>query len=383
MKPGTRSVLIGSSTLAFLLLLGSCTTTPAGLVELGDEEPGRRVYGSSTFVSWYGLTLFGHDPPVAYAKALADASQAAVDAGYGPELAQVKLWTTNHLGPQLLLAIVPAVIVALSGDATIEDAIISISSLLLGGISVKKYTVVGSPRPALAGSSNAKPGGAGQTQSTQLSERVTDQTSRPQRESQREPEPEPAPAAAPRPAAETAEGSAASESARAEGTSPLRFSSPGYGYEKGIPDTLPQVRSTEETGVFYGDDDDSGAETTTEGVNREGSAETDERIVAGSLEELTNRRQIVSKKEPELNDLLERNPNLLEGKRFIDVRISFDITPSGFVTNVSLLQSSGISSVDARISNAMRQWKFVPLKEDQVRRTQSAIVDWPIRAAGT
>lgn len=129
-----------------LFLLAGCATGPASLVELGDEVPGPRVHGSSTFVSWFGLTLLGHDPPGAYEEALAQASDAAVQAGYQPELTQVKLWATDYTGPQVLLAVVPAAVVVLAGDPTIEDAIISVSGVLLGGLSVKRYTVVATPK---------------------------------------------------------------------------------------------------------------------------------------------------------------------------------------------------------------------------------------------
>ena len=125
------------------LLCSGCVTAPSGITELGNEKLATDVRGDALYIGWYGIELV--DKPGVYQKALKEAIGRAQQQGYAPELSDVKVWTTNYVGFQALLSLLPATIAVLSEDEIIGTLIMTFGTVLIGGLEVQKYTVSGVP----------------------------------------------------------------------------------------------------------------------------------------------------------------------------------------------------------------------------------------------
>ena len=131
-----KKVIVG---LLVMIILAGCVTSPSSLTDLGEESPGRKVSGSATYFGWYGLSFTSKAD--VYEKALS----AAVDnAPEGTQrLGDVKLWATSYLAPSIVIGVVPIVVGIVAG---VDEAILtSLVTILVGGVEVLEYTVVGEP----------------------------------------------------------------------------------------------------------------------------------------------------------------------------------------------------------------------------------------------
>ena len=137
------------SCITFIVFAG-CVTAPAQLVELGSEQPGPRVSGDAMYAGWWGLSLNGRTKPEAYEIALFEASELAVSQGYSPTIENTKLWTTTYASPQFLVLLAAAPVVALAmqdAPPTVIDGFATLLGVLISGLEVERYTIVGEPVP--------------------------------------------------------------------------------------------------------------------------------------------------------------------------------------------------------------------------------------------
>ncbi len=134
--------------IAFILCSG-CATAPSGITELGNESLATEVSGDALYFGWFGLESV--DKPGVYQKALKEAIGKAQEQGYAAELSDVKVWTTQYLGPQLLFSTTTAALAVFTGimgsdsGTMLLQGIISLGVGLIAGLEIEKYTVVGVP----------------------------------------------------------------------------------------------------------------------------------------------------------------------------------------------------------------------------------------------
>ena len=95
----------------------------------------------------------------------------------------------------------------------------------------------------------------------------------------------------------------------------------------------------------------------------EGTAEPEGATVASDIfaenpTELSKQRGIVNRIEPDMTGI-----TLPNGAPSMNVTVRFVITPRGLVSNVKV-DDTGNSVLNARIEEALRQWKFKPISSD-------------------
>ena len=81
-------------------------------------------------------------------------------------------------------------------------------------------------------------------------------------------------------------------------------------------------------------------------------------IFAEDVSDLASQRKIVKRIDPDMTGIA-----LPSGAPSMNVTVRFVITPRGLVSNVRV-DDTGDSVLNARIEEALRQWKFVPISSD-------------------